>query len=58
MNESAAAEARRVQSGAVKPAAAASAEVLRNLRRVNLVFRAGFSSLMNYVSFNPVIFSA
>jgi hypothetical protein len=58
MNDHVAADAPRVQSAAVKPAAVASADVLRNLRRVNLVFRAGFSSLMNYVSFNPVIFSA
>jgi hypothetical protein len=40
MNESVAAETLRDQSGAVKPATPASAEVLRNFLRENGVFMA------------------
>jgi hypothetical protein len=53
-----AADANEKKRGAAKPAAVANADVLRNLRRVNLVFMAGFFNPLTHVSFSPVIFSA
>jgi hypothetical protein len=53
-----AADADEKKRGAAKPAAVASAEVLRNLRRENLFFMAGFSNQFNHVNFSPLIFSA
>jgi hypothetical protein len=55
--DAACARMRDCHRGELTPAAAANADVSRNLRRVSVRFMAGLSSPLTYVSFSPVIFS-